>query len=633
MRFKRFLKISFSSLIIFTMIGVNFFFAPRVVHADVFDTVASVPCTVYLKTVGKLVDALEDYATSIFTSSVKDGVNAVVNKAKDSLKEEGESVLTGAVPVTDSQVQQKVTEASEDNATAQNEQVRAISKYEECKEMVRRTMLSVLKKNILDVMVNDIVEWIQTGETFGDLGARFTQSWEGTLENVKQEAIGGLAEDLGLGFLCKPFSFQVQLQFAKPQKFARRAACTLDTMTNNIEKFGRDFNSGGWFSYREVMKPQNNFWGAQILAQDEVIQRINDKQVAKKKEMQAGFGFTDQKICTRWKSNYSDVAVGKQKEDFVTPNESSTPSEGIGVIWKDDYYKKSPGNDGYTGTWTCVNEESITQGRVVGEAATKAVGHDFDFIINADDLADYLTAISDAVINRITKESISGLAGLYDSAKGSSARGSDVGSQNYYNNSSHTGLRDRGNEYSSITISQQQSQTQQITFNNIQNQIENASTTLPIVKTNYTNAQSKNEGLIVLLSNPLTTTPPGLIACYEQVNIVNPPPSASSSLVSPLLVQASSTLLTASSLWRAEIAQKITDVNGFDAERLTIKTALVGLTPQSDPTVLNSLKTRADTLTTNITAYGLDSLSILSRQKTAYTQKLGEQTLYAPWCQ
>ncbi|GAH29053.1 unnamed protein product, partial [marine sediment metagenome] len=62
----------------------------------------------------------------------------------------------------------------------------------------------------------------------------------------------------------------------------------------------------------------------------------------------------------------------------------------------------------------CTQPETITPGRTVGETVAKAVGSDLDFIVGADDLTQYVAAMVDAVINRLTKEGTKGLAGIFE---------------------------------------------------------------------------------------------------------------------------------------------------------------------------------------------------------------------------
>ncbi|OGY64012.1 MAG: hypothetical protein A3I89_02965 [Candidatus Harrisonbacteria bacterium RIFCSPLOWO2_02_FULL_41_11] len=212
----------------------------------------------------------------------------------------------------------------------------------------------ILKKQILDRLVDKTVEWInKTPDGKGPI----IEDWGEFFEEAKQGAIGDVAKQLGLGFLCAPFNLQVQLSVLAPRKFSQEAECTLDKITGNIENFMDDFKNGGWIAYNELWNPQNNYYGASLLAANEVTRAQNDAVSAARDEAIAGEGFLSRKIC-------------------------------------DD------------------NEENcrtVTPGSFVAQAAKTAyITYPFDAIIGADDVAAYITAIADAAIKRLIKEGIAG---------------------------------------------------------------------------------------------------------------------------------------------------------------------------------------------------------------------------------
>jgi hypothetical protein len=53
-----------------------------------------------------------------------------------------------------------------------------------------------------------------------------------------------------------------------------------------------------------------------------------------------------------------------------------------------------------------------TPGTAVGALAQKAIGADLDFIVNSQDLAAYIAAISDALINRLVRSGVEGFSGI-----------------------------------------------------------------------------------------------------------------------------------------------------------------------------------------------------------------------------
>lgn len=216
-----------------------------------------------------------------------------------------------------------------------------------------------LVKTLLDQLVDQTVSYIQGG---GD--PKFVTDWEGLVVDTAQQAAGDFAKEIGLGFLCEPFNLQVQLALQPVPRFAQRAQCTLDSIVGNIENFYNDFSQGGWIAYGESWKVQNNFFGSVIMAAQELEMRKEAAVMAKLNEAISGGGF---------------------------------------LSIKDD------------------NGNIITPGKALGDLTSKALGTDIDFVLNAQQLGDYVSAIANSLINRITKEGIAGLQGLSSRSERNSA--------------------------------------------------------------------------------------------------------------------------------------------------------------------------------------------------------------------
>ncbi|MDP2629479.1 MAG: hypothetical protein Q8P45_02130 [Candidatus Harrisonbacteria bacterium] len=211
-------------------------------------------------------------------------------------------------------------------------------------------LLSILKKRILDVMVDDIITWIQGG---GE--PRFITNWNAFLDDAVNVAIGDFAQEIGAGYLCQPFSTQLQIALNPVKRFSEAITCTLDDIVGNIENFYQDFANGGWIAYQSSLELQNNFYGSYFLAQEERDRRIARAQFEALEDARAGGGFLSQRDA---------------------------------------------------------NGNIVTPGSTIGGLVKEAIGADFKFIVNADQLSDYVASIADALINRIIREGVNGLRGL-----------------------------------------------------------------------------------------------------------------------------------------------------------------------------------------------------------------------------
>lgn len=239
----------------------------------------------------------------------------------------------------------------------------------------------VLKKVLLDRMVDALITWISSGDLSD--GGTLMEDWGAIWDNAGDYAIGELAKSVGAGILCSPFKLQLQTLMVPPKTFTRTLDCSLTSIQGNIQNFFDDFKNGGWISYQEMWMPQNNFYGAAIMAADQYAIKKAEKAEAVKSEAVAGGGFLSMKKCD---TNGQNCRI-------------------------------------------------ITPGSFIGQAVGKAtIDTPFDTIVGADDIAGYVTAIADAFINRLTSEGITGLSRIVSGQSNKQDHPEDY--QEYWNNPS-----------------------------------------------------------------------------------------------------------------------------------------------------------------------------------------------------
>lgn len=220
---------------------------------------------------------------------------------------------------------------------------------------------STLKKRILDVLVDQIINYIQGGGK-----PKFVTDWRGFLEDAGQSAAGDFAKSVGVGFLCDPFKLQIQLGLLPVPTFSERAACTLDKIVGNIDNFYADFRNGGWLAFTASWQPNNNPFGSLLMAVSEQNRLAGNAQHAAELEALAGAGFLSVKKCK---------------------------SDANGVIIQS----------------TCV---VTTPGKVLGDTVGKAVGSSIDFVLSAEQLIYYVSAIANSALNKLVAEGTKGLLGV-----------------------------------------------------------------------------------------------------------------------------------------------------------------------------------------------------------------------------
>ncbi len=212
----------------------------------------------------------------------------------------------------------------------------------------------IIKKRFFDMVVDQMVNWIQGGGK-----PLFIQNWDAFLAQYGNIVTGDILAEMELAGICQPFGIQLQIAVLQPPRFSRQIRCTLDQVVRNMANFYNNFRAGGFIAYREQWQPQNNFYGALLLAMDEKETRIADQRFAALQEVQANSGFLGTRKCDRFGRCY-----------ITTP------------------------------------------GMQIGAAAAKVIGADLDYIVNSKDMAAYIAAIADAFINRIIREGVSGLQGV-----------------------------------------------------------------------------------------------------------------------------------------------------------------------------------------------------------------------------
>lgn len=230
-------------------------------------------------------------------------------------------------------------------------------------EWAQQFVFTTLKRRLLDQLIDGVTGWIQ-----GDGDPKFVTDWEGFITDAAKQGAADFTQEFtkeitgGSIDICSPFKFQLQLALQPVKKFSETAQCTLDKIVKNIDDFYDNFQNGGWIAYDAAFQPQNNFVGSLLLALEQQELRKSSKEAAALYEVTTGGGFFSSKKC-RKDQNGREVC------------------------------------------------EATTPGKQVGDALSTAVGADFNFVINADQIGEYAGSIVNALINRVIKEGVGAVKG------------------------------------------------------------------------------------------------------------------------------------------------------------------------------------------------------------------------------
>lgn len=269
-----------------------------------------------------------------------------------------------SVPVLDSSVLKAVTSLKVDQKTSNTK-----NWLRRLWEWAQHVLLQQLKNQIIKMLEAQIVNWINGGGT-----PQFVTDWKGFLGKAFDNAAGAAIEEF-LPELCYPFPLRASLRLTFllptfPYSTYEYAGCTLNQVVSNVKNFYNDFRSGGWPQYGVTFQTTGNYFGILLEGHDRMLFAGAEAQEAAKNKAIAGAGFLGSEIC---------------------------PSTG-----------KPPVGNG------CPNGEQPlvrTPGKVLGDLTAKALGSNFDLVVNANDIAGLVATVTNAALTRLVSIGVSSVSG------------------------------------------------------------------------------------------------------------------------------------------------------------------------------------------------------------------------------
>jgi hypothetical protein len=187
------------------------------------------------------------------------------------------------------------------------------------KELTMDGIAFALINKILQQMSKQIVTWINGG--FNGSPA-FIQNFGGFMTEIADKTSGEFIWGSNLNFLCSPFNLDIRLaldiQYAQTRHFGTQNQCTLSGTIANMKNFlNGNFVSGGWDEwYKVTMTPQNNQYGALLMAQTEFSAKLSNSKGKEAQVLSFGKGFLSRNECIEVTSG---PAAGRTECSVVTP--------------------------------------------------------------------------------------------------------------------------------------------------------------------------------------------------------------------------------------------------------------------------------------------------------------------------
>tara|TARA_B100000508_G_scaffold60333_2_gene47448 strand:+ start:6311 stop:7690 length:1380 start_codon:yes stop_codon:yes gene_type:complete len=201
------------------------------------------------------------------------------------------------------------------------------------KEYVLDGLAWQLANVALEQMTQDIVTWINSG--FNGSPA-FLQDPGRFLSNIADNVAGDFLEEIGGGFLCSPFSADIQFaleigyyQSGGNTRLADRYSCTLSDALGNVEEFlDNDLSQGGLEQFFNVaVRPENSPYLLTVDLQRELDGRIFGELEEEKQILEWNGGFLSKRECREGEEEPNC------KGDILTPGDTiqNQLNESLGI--------------------------------------------------------------------------------------------------------------------------------------------------------------------------------------------------------------------------------------------------------------------------------------------------------------
>lgn len=275
---------------------------------------------------------------------------------------------------------------------------------------------------------SSIVDWVNNGF---EGSPSFVTDFGGTLLDAADQAVGQLIEGSELGWLCSDFSFQIRialaLKYSKP--FKREVRCTLSKIGDNASNFINNNGGAGWDNWLQVTtQPNNNVYGAYLIADSELAQRALSRVSEKAKKIEYSGGFLDSETC----SQYETTEQVNQRLSGVTRNEIGQATGGgtfttevtSDVLVGDKYEKKTSTVQGANQSIDaqCLKKTTTTPGRTIAAKLDSVLGQGEIQMAVAQEI----DQVIGAVLNQVVQTTIQAAGGLLGSSKKNSTSGSYI---------------------------------------------------------------------------------------------------------------------------------------------------------------------------------------------------------------
>jgi len=285
---------------------------------------------------------------------------------------------------------------------------------QQCQLLYTKTN-ETIKNSLLFQLSNQIVDWIQNGQQ-----PQFIKNPGKFLSDTAILAVNRSISQLAPN-LCSSFRDQVVVQIPgyseQTNPFYQPVTCTINQVVSNVEDFYNNFQNGGWLAYSEVWQPQNNYFGASMLANSLVTSQATAATQAAQNDLNQGNGFASQVQCTEWVL-YSPVTTGGVTQSIMNSlelvgNTYYAPDySNVQGATADGNPPAVPATAPADSHWQCNATQKTTPGTVAANLTQQASASTLTNLNQTSDVEAFMSTIQDAIVNKLVKGGVTGLKSL-----------------------------------------------------------------------------------------------------------------------------------------------------------------------------------------------------------------------------
>ncbi len=264
---------------------------------------------------------------------------------------------------------------------------------------------------VIQTITRQIIGWIQ-GRDSG-----FVQNLQAETLRTADAETGKLLNEISPINLCGNIGAFLKLSIGAPNaSFRQRMQCSVTGIVGNFQNFYDNFANGGWPAFFQIsLEPQNNAYGAFLLAANVQAERQNGRQTNLLENLKYGNGFEGFKVGRE--ANCQDVsevdAKSLQESTLVQNNDPGAPKRDK----PEESIKIERADDGsfMSAKFCDIKYDTKTPGKLFADALPKAVFAGLDRTVLATQIDQGIAQIITALLQRIIQESVSGGKGLFGS--------------------------------------------------------------------------------------------------------------------------------------------------------------------------------------------------------------------------